>query len=63
MIEIFDCDGKPIKRNEKFIINKDKKKVVSDKDLDKIERFCLEQSKRKQHNQKQLNRFNSKDKK
>ena len=63
MIEIFDCDGKPIKRNEKFVINKDKKKVVSDKDLDKIERFCLEQSKRKQHNQKQLNRFKSKDKK
>lgn len=63
MIEIFDCDGKPIKQNDKFVVNKDKRKILSENDLSKIEKFCLEQSKRKQHNQKQIRRFDDRDKK
>ena len=63
MIEIFDCDGKPIKQNDKFVVNKDKRKILPENDLSKIEKFCLEQSKRKQHNQKQIRRFDDRDKK
>ena len=63
MIEIFDCDGKPIKQSERFIVNKDKRKIFSKNDLNKIEKICLEQSKRKQHNQKQIKRFNDRYKK
>lgn len=63
MIEIFDCDGKPIKQGKKFIVNKESKKFLSERDLQTIERYCLEESKRKQHNQKQLRRFENRHKK
>ena len=61
--EIFDCDGNPIKQSQKFKINADKKKNISERDLEKIEKYCLEKSKRKQRNQKQLNKFNNRYKK
>ena len=63
MIEIFDCDGKPIKQGGRFVVNSDSRKVLSDRDLRTIEDYCLKQSKRKQHNQKELRRFDDKYKK
>ena len=52
--------GKESVDNEMFkLVNKE----VSIEALSKIEKFCLEQSKRKQHNQKQIRRFDDRDKK
>ena len=60
-IEIYDRDGKPIKLGKYFRPNPDSMNV-SEKDVKRIEDYCLKKSKRKQRNQKMIDKFNSRPK-
>ncbi|MCL2369776.1 MAG: hypothetical protein FWC80_00885 [Firmicutes bacterium] len=59
-IEIYDRNGEPIKLGKYF---KPGSRTVSESDVQAVENYCLNKSKRKQRNQKQLDKFNSRPKK